>query len=59
MTYGIAYRDGTVVCCSSQPYLGYTLDVLKDMEKAGYLLLIDGKRAKFPTATQLKEARHE
>lgn len=55
----IAYRDGTVVCRSSLPYLGYSLTVLKDMEQAGYVLLIDGKRTKFPTAAQFREAQHD
>lgn len=58
MMYGIAYKDGTTVCQSSLPYLGYSLDVLKDMEKAGYILLIDDKRTKFPTAAQYKEVRN-
>lgn len=58
MTYGIAYRDGTTVCRSSLPYLGYSLDVLKDMEKAGYVLLVDDKRVKFPTASQYKEVHN-
>ena len=56
MIHKITNRDGTVVCQSTLPYLGYSLPVLKDMEKAGYILLIDGKRAKFPTASQHKEA---
>lgn len=58
MMYGIAYKDGTTVCRSSLPYLGYPFDVLKDMEKAGYILLIDGKGTKFPTAAQYKEVHH-
>lgn len=58
MTYGIAYKDGTTVCQSPLPYLGYSLNVLKNLEKAGYVLLIDGKRAKFPTAAQYKEAHN-
>lgn len=56
--YGIAYKDGTTVCKSSLPYLGYSLEVLKDIEKVGYVLLIDGKRTKFPTAAQYKEVHH-
>lgn len=58
MMYGIAYRDGTVVCQSTVSYLGYPFDVLKDMERAGYVLLIDGKRTKFPTVSQYKEVRN-
>ena len=58
MIYGIAYKDGTVVCQSTLPYLGYSFSTLKEMERAGYILLIDGKKAKFPTAAQIKEAHH-
>lgn len=53
--YAITRRDGTVVCCSSLPYLGYSLELLKDMEQAGYLLLVDGRKTKYPTAAQWKE----
>ena len=59
MIYGIVYRDGTVVCHSSLPYLGYSYAALKDMEQAGYILLIDGRRTKFPTAAQFKEAHND
>ena len=57
MEYAIGYRDGTVVCHSSLPYLGYSFPTLKDMEQAGYILFLGGKRVKFPTAGQLKEAQ--
>lgn len=56
MIYGIACSDGTKLCQSSLPYLSYSLDVLKDLEKAGYILLIDGKRTRFPSAAQHKAA---
>lgn len=58
MMYGIAYKKGPTVCQSSLPYLGYSLDILKDMEKAGYVLLIDGRQAKYPTAAQYKEVHN-
>lgn len=53
--YAIARRDGTVVCSSSLPFCGYGLDTLKDMEQAGYLLLVNGRRTKFPNSMQWKE----
>ena len=56
MAYTVAYRDGTVVCQSSIPYLGYSHSTLKSLEQAGYILLVDGKRTKFPTTAQMKEA---
>ena len=59
MIYAIAHRDGTVACRSGIPYLGYSLPILKDMEQAGYLLLLDGKRTKLPAAAQLREVRHD
>lgn len=58
MSYAIAHKDGTVVCRSSLPYLGYPLSILKGMEHAGYVLLVNGKRAKFPTAAQFKEVQY-
>lgn len=56
--YAIAHRDGTVVCRSSLPFLGYQLELLKDMEQAGYLLLVDGRKIKYPTVAQWKELTH-
>lgn len=56
MIFEIAHRDGTVVCRSSLPFLGYGWETLKDMDQAGYLLLTDGRKAKFPTLAQWKEA---
>lgn len=56
MIFEILHRDGTVVCCSSLPFLGYRWETLKDMEQAGYLLLTDGHRTKYPTLAQWKEA---
>ena len=37
-------------------YLGYDLDTLRSMEKAGYRLTIDGRRAKLPTQAELTSA---
>lgn len=42
---------------SEIPYLGYDLDALRSMEKAGYRLTIDGRRAKLPTQAELTAAR--
>lgn len=55
MTYAVANRDGSVLCGSSLPWLGYPCSTLKSMEQAGYILLLDGQRIKFPTAAQHKE----
>lgn len=52
--YAITHRDGTTVCHSSIPFCGYGIATLKDMEQAGYLLLVDGRKAKYPTAAQWK-----
>lgn len=41
---------------SEIPYLGYDLDTLRSMEKAGYRLTIDGRRAKLPTQAELTAA---
>lgn len=44
-------------CTSDIPYLGYSADTLRQMDKAGYKLLIDGRRAKLPTEAELKAAQ--
>lgn len=54
--FEIARGDGTVVCRSSLPFCGYGPEILKDLEKAGYILLADGHRRKYPTLAQWKEA---
>ena len=41
---------------SEIPYLDYDLDTLRSMEKAGYRLTIDGRRAKLPTQAELTAA---
>lgn len=42
---------------SEIPYLGYDLDTLRSMEKAGYKLSIDGRRAKLPTQAEITTAQ--
>lgn len=42
---------------SEIPYLGYDLDTLRSMEKAGYRLTIDDRRAKLPNQAELTAAR--
>jgi hypothetical protein len=37
-----------VLCVSSAPFLGYSVAILNDMEKAGVHLYKDGKREKPP-----------
>ena len=56
MTYELVGPDGEIKVTSSMPYLGYNLEILRDMEKAGYKLQIDGRRAKFPTEAQWRSA---
>ena len=43
---------GGVGFVSQIPFLGYTLTVLKDMAKHGYILYINGKRAKLSDFTE-------
>ena len=56
MKYTIQGPDGSG-CTSNIPYLGYSLASLRQMDKAGYRLLIDGRRAKLPTEAELKAAQ--
>ena len=55
MKYTIQGSQGGAT--SEIPYLGYDLDTLRSMEKAGYRLIIDGRRAKLPTQAELLTAR--
>lgn len=43
---------GGVGFVSRIPFLGYTLATLKDMAKYGYILYINGKRAKLSDYTE-------
>ena len=43
---------GGVGFVSRIPFLGYTLATLKDMAKYGYILYINGKRAKLTDLTE-------
>lgn len=44
-------------CHSSIPYCSYSYETLKNMADIGCTLLIDGKKGKFPTKTELAEAK--
>lgn len=46
MTYKIVAPDGSVKATSSIPYLGYSLPLIRQMEKDGYRLLVDGRKTK-------------
>lgn len=46
MAYEIVAPDGSVKATSSIPYLGYDLPLIRQMEKDGYRLLVDGQKAK-------------
>lgn len=46
MIYEIVAPDGSVKATSSIPYLGYSLSLIRQMEKDGYRLLVDGRKAK-------------
>lgn len=46
MTYEIVAPDGSVKASSSIPYLGYSLPLIRQMEKDGYRLLVEGRKAK-------------
>lgn len=58
MVYSILNSNGVAVCRSCLPYLGYSLSTLREMERAGYTLTVDGKKAKFPNSALFKEAQH-
>ena len=45
-------RDGIPVCASHIPFLGYSPEVLRDMERVGLHLYKDGKREKPPRSCQ-------
>lgn len=49
--------SGGAGAASDVPYLGYSVSTLRQMDKAGYKLLIDGRRAKLPTETELRAAQ--
>lgn len=57
MVYTIVDPDGAVKCHSGIPYCGYSYDTLQSMASNGYTLQIDGKKGKFPTKTELAEAK--
>ena len=59
MTYELIGIDGEIKVTSSIPYLGYSPEILRDMEKAGYKLQIDGRRAKFPTAAEIRTSQNK
>lgn len=44
-------------CNSHIPYAGYKYETIRDMAEHGYELHIDGKKAKFPTKTELEQAQ--
>lgn len=44
-------------CNSHIPYGGYSYDTLRDMADNGFELYIDGKKAKFPTKSELEQAQ--
>lgn len=56
MVYTIVDPDGTAKCHSGIPYAGYSYDTLQQMATNGYSLLIDGKKAKFPTKAEWQAA---
>lgn len=56
MKYTIHGPNG-VGATSDIPYLRYDLATLRSMDKAGYKLLIDGRRAKLPTEAELRAAQ--
>lgn len=45
-------RGKEVLCVSSVPFLGYSPEVLRDMERSGLHLYKDGKREKPPRSCQ-------
>ncbi len=49
MTYEIVAPDGSVKAASNIPNLGYSPSLIRQMEKDGYRLLVDGKPAKKAT----------
>lgn len=45
-------RDGVPVCASRMYLLGYTPEIIRDLEKSGLRLYKDGKREKPPRSCQ-------
>lgn len=39
-------KDGVVCCASSLPYCGYSPQIIKEMQAAGFELYADGKKVK-------------
>ena len=56
MLYTVVDLNGCE-CHSSIPYCGYPYETLKTMADLGCTLLIDGKKAKFPTKAELSDAK--
>ncbi len=46
-------RDGVPVCASRMYLLGYTPEIIRDMENSGLRLYKDGKREKPPRPCQI------
>ena len=45
-------REKVTLCASHSPFLGYSPEVLRDMERSGLHLYKDGKREKPPRSCQ-------
>ena len=52
-------RSGQTLCRGSVPGLGYSPEVLKDMEKNGLHLYCDGKRVKKSSVNGTKGVKKE